>query len=112
MSFTWQDLIAWLIVGALSGSLAGMLVKRRKEGFGHLLNLAIGMGGAIIGGVIFSTFGILKQLDAISVSGQDLVAGFVGALILLFVVWIIKKQKGRMAGRKAEGSPRPATEDR
>ena len=105
MSFTWQELVAWLIVGALSGSLAGMLVKRRKEGFGHLLNLGIGMGGAVIGGVIFGTFGILKQLDAITVSAQDLVAGFSGALLLLLGVWIGKKVRARTSDRKARMVP-------
>lgn len=105
MSVTWQDLVAWLIVGALAGSLAGRLVKRNKQGFGYVLNLLIGMGGAIIGGVVFGTFGILKQLETISVSMQDLVAGFSGALLLLLCLWVGKKIKAKSSDRKAKMVP-------
>lgn len=105
MSFTWQDLVAWLIVGALCGSLVGRLVKRRREGFGYVLNLGIGMGGAVIGGMIFGGFGILKQLETISISVQDLVAGVTGALLLLLGVWIGTKIKEKTSNRKARMVP-------
>ncbi len=50
MKITVDDVITWLIVGALAGWLAGMLVKRRKQGFGHLANLGIGLvsAGAVL----------------------------------------------------------------
>ena len=35
-----------------------MLVKRRKEGFGRLWNLVIGLIGALIGGLLFKVLGI------------------------------------------------------
>jgi len=54
MHFTLDEIGTWLIVGALAGSLAGVLVKRRKEGFGGLTNLGIGLVGALLGGALFS----------------------------------------------------------
>jgi uncharacterized membrane protein YeaQ/YmgE (transglycosylase-associated protein family) len=50
MNITLAKVIVWLIVGGLAGSLAGMLVKRTKEGFGRWTNFGIGLVGAIIGG--------------------------------------------------------------
>ena len=105
VSFTWQDLATWLIVGALSGSLAGRLVKRKKEGFGHLLNLGIGMGGAVIGGVIFKAAHILDSLSTITISMQELVAGVVGALLLLLGVWVGRKVRAKSTDRKAKMVP-------
>ena len=35
-----DDLIVWLIVGMLAGSLAGLVVRRKKTGFGMLTNKA------------------------------------------------------------------------
>jgi hypothetical protein len=35
-----DDLMVWLIVGMLAGSLAGLAVRRKKAGFGKLTNKA------------------------------------------------------------------------
>ena len=102
MTVNWQDIIAWVIVGALSGSLAGILVTRKKEGFGHLLNLGVGMVGAVIGGVIFNIFNIGIRLAEISISLQDILAGFVGSLLLLFGGWIWKKRQSRHEAKQAK----------
>jgi uncharacterized membrane protein YeaQ/YmgE (transglycosylase-associated protein family) len=102
MTVNWQDIIAWVIVGALSGSLAGILVTRKKEGFGHLLNLGVGMVGAVIGGVIFNIFNIGIRLAEISISLQDILAGFVGSLLLLFGGWIWKKRRFRLEAKQVK----------
>jgi len=115
MTVNWQDIIAWVIVGTLSGSLAGILVTRKREGFGHLLNLGVGMVGAVIGGVIFNIFNIGIKLAEVSISLQDILAGFVGSLLLLFGGWVWKKRRSRLeakpvnrenkAKKTKEGSP-------
>ena len=56
MNITIDQLIVWLLVGALAGSIVGMLVKRTKKGFGHIINLGIGLVGALIGGFLFDLF--------------------------------------------------------
>ena len=53
ITLDYSQIIVWLIVGALAGSIAGMLVKRTREGFGPFTNLGIGLVGALIGGFIF-----------------------------------------------------------
>ena len=98
MQITFDEVIAWLIVGALAGSLAGMLVKGRKEGFGRILNLGIGLVGALIGGFLFKVFKInLGLLGAVTISFQEVVAGFIGSLLFLAIVWGIQS---RWAGKK------------
>ena len=42
ITLDYSQIIVWLIVGALAGSIAGMLVKRTREGFGPFTNLGIG----------------------------------------------------------------------
>jgi uncharacterized membrane protein YeaQ/YmgE (transglycosylase-associated protein family) len=100
VNITIGEVITWLIVGALAGSLAGMLIKRRKEGFGHLVNLGVGLVGALIGGFLFKVLRIdLGILGQIEISLQQVVAGFLGSLVFLAIIWIVRWQ---MARRKAK----------
>jgi uncharacterized membrane protein YeaQ/YmgE (transglycosylase-associated protein family) len=104
MNITVDEVITWLIVGALAGSLTGMLVKRRKAGFGHLVNLGIGLAGALIGGFLFKVLKInLGLLGQITVTSQQVVAGVVGSLIFLAILWGIQAQWAKR--QAAAGSP-------
>ena len=47
---TISKIIVWLIIGALSGTLAGRLVTFSKQGFGFWTNIGLGMLGAVVGG--------------------------------------------------------------
>jgi uncharacterized membrane protein YeaQ/YmgE (transglycosylase-associated protein family) len=92
VNFNPDDVITWLIVGALAGSLAGMVVKRHKSGFGRVLNLAIGLIGALIGGALFKVLHIdLGIVGSITVTSEEVVVSFVGALIFLAVLWFVRK---------------------
>lgn len=91
MEITFNEIVVWIIVGALAGSLAGMLMKRRREGFGHITNLGIGLVGALVGGLLLKALQIdLPVLAAITVSLEDLVVAFVGSVIFVAVVWWIQ----------------------
>jgi uncharacterized membrane protein YeaQ/YmgE (transglycosylase-associated protein family) len=93
MQITWSVIIVWLIVGALAGSLAGMAVKRTREGFGKVANIGIGLVGALIGGFFFKIFNINLGLRNIVVSFEDLVEAFIGSLIFLLGVWFVRKYR-------------------
>ena len=78
-------LIVWIIVGLVAGTLAGAVVKRRKAGLGRWGNIGVGMVGAVIGGFLFS----LLNIDigfGVSISLNDLLAAFIGAVIFLLVL--------------------------
>ncbi len=92
MNVTVSQIIVWLIVGALAGSLTGIIVKGTKKGFGPFTNLGIGLVGALIGGSIFRGFNIDLGLGDLAISFQDLLAAFLGSLIFLWLVWLIQKK--------------------
>ena len=108
MNITPDEIVAWLIVGALAGSLAGMLVKRRKAGFGYLSNLVIGLIGALIGGALFKLLHInLGLLGAVTITSEQIVAGFLGSLLFLAILWLVRWRWAAYKAAKAAG-PRPA----
>jgi uncharacterized membrane protein YeaQ/YmgE (transglycosylase-associated protein family) len=78
-------LIWWIVVGLIAGWLAGKVMK--GGGFGVLMDILIGMVGAVLGGWIFGMLGIYSGGGLI---GSVLVA-FVGACILLWLVRLIKR---------------------
>ena len=86
MNVTIEELMVWLVIGMLAGTLAGLIATRKKAGYGHLANLGLGLVGALIGGVLFDLFGIAPALDNISVSLRDIVAALTGALLFLVLL--------------------------
>ena len=98
MAPTIGELIVWLMVGALAGSVTGMLVKRQREGFGRLSNLGVGLSGALIGGLLFNLFRIDLGLAEVSISLEDLIAALVGSLLFLGAVRLIRRTKERRSG--------------
>ena len=86
MTVNIADVAVWIVVGMLAGTLAGLIVKRRKAGYGHLANLGLGLLGALVGGYLFDLFGIAAGLDNISISLRDIVAALFGALLLLVLL--------------------------
>jgi uncharacterized membrane protein YeaQ/YmgE (transglycosylase-associated protein family) len=90
---TATQLIVWIIVGALGGSLAGLIAKRERKGFGVFGNLGLGLAGALIGGLLFRMFGLFPQLDQVSVSLRDIIAALAGSLLLLAALWLWERSK-------------------
>jgi uncharacterized membrane protein YeaQ/YmgE (transglycosylase-associated protein family) len=78
-------LIYWILIGLIAGWLAGKVMS--GGGFGVLMDILIGMVGAVLGGWVFSILGIFPGFGLI---GSVLVA-FVGACLLLWIVRLIKK---------------------
>jgi uncharacterized membrane protein YeaQ/YmgE (transglycosylase-associated protein family) len=81
--------IAWLIVGAIAGWLAGVIVK--GYGFGLIGNILVGIVGAVIAGWLIPN--LLPSLFA--GIGNPYVAAtinaVIGAVILLVVVGLVRK---------------------
>ena len=79
-----EELIVFLAVGGVAGFLAGLLMKKR--GFGLPVNIIVGIIGAVVGRYAFDFLDISMRGFA-----GSLVSATAGAVILLFVVGIIKK---------------------
>lgn len=85
------QLIIWLIVGALAGTLAARLVTFSKTGFGRWINIAVGMVGAVVGGFLFGLLDIDLGLGAFKITFEDLVAAFVGSMLCVVAAWLFRK---------------------
>ncbi len=95
MNLTLTQLIVWLIVGGLAGTLAGRLMTFKKEGLGFWTNLGVGMVGALIGGFIFHVFNIGPVLAQITITLRDLIAAFLGSLLFIVIWWLVRKFWGK-----------------
>ncbi|MEI8373339.1 MAG: GlsB/YeaQ/YmgE family stress response membrane protein [Planctomycetota bacterium] len=98
MNLTVSQLVVWLIVGGLAGTLVGRLVTFKKEGLGFWTNLGVGMVGALIGGMVFRIFNIDLGLGEIRVSLGELIAAFLGSLLFVVMWWLV----GKFRGKKSE----------
>lgn len=88
-----DQLVVWIIVGLLGGSLAGLLTTWERRGFGLFRNLAVGLAGALVGGLLFRMLGLLPGLDKVSISLRDVVAALVGSLIVLVALWLWQRSQ-------------------
>lgn len=80
-----HDIIAWLIIGAVAGWLAGKLVK--GSGFGLLVDIIVGIVGAFIGGWLAGVLGISLGAGWIA----SIITATIGAIILIFIVRLFKR---------------------
>ena len=81
-----ESLLVFLIVGAIAGWLAGLIVK--GYGFGLLGNIVVGIVGACLAGWIFPRLGF-------SVGGGGVIDAIIyatiGAIILLVLIRLVKQ---------------------
>ncbi|AOY90685.1 hypothetical protein BKK79_01755 [Cupriavidus sp. USMAA2-4] len=80
-----HGLIAWLVIGAVAGWLAGVLVK--GGGFGLLVDILVGIVGAIVGGWLAGLLGISFGGGMIG----SIITAVIGAVVLLFLLRLIKR---------------------
>lgn len=75
-----MSFVAWIVLGLIAGFIGSKLVN--KTGEGALLDIILGIVGAVVGGWLFSIFG------AAGVTGLNLyslLVAVVGSVILLVV---------------------------
>ena len=76
----------WIIVGLIAGWLTGKLMK--GSGYGALMDIVVGIVGAVIGGFVMSFFG------ESGVNGFNLysfIVALVGACILIAIVRAVRR---------------------
>lgn len=91
-----MSIIAWLVLGAIAGYLAGFLVKG-DEGLGVIGHILLGIIGAIVGGFLA---GLLFNVDPIdgALDLSSIVVATIGAIVTVLVVGAVT---GRRSGRDA-----------
>ncbi len=80
-----EAILIWIIVGAIAGWLAGLVV--RGFGFGLFGNIIIGILGAVVGGWLFGALGVVFFPGILNA----ILTAFLGAVVLLLIVRVLKR---------------------
>ena len=80
-----SEILIWIIVGAIAGWLAGLVV--RGAGFGLLGDIVVGIVGAFIAGWLFPRIGLHLGEGFI----RAVLDAFIGAVILLLLIRLVRR---------------------
>jgi uncharacterized membrane protein YeaQ/YmgE (transglycosylase-associated protein family) len=83
------SIIGWIILGLIAGFIASKIVN--KQGSGIIVDILLGVVGAIVGGFLFT------QLGAVGVTGFNLwsmIVAIVGAIVILLLYHAILGRRG------------------
>ncbi len=80
-----SEILIWIIVGAIAGWLAGLVI--RGAGFGLIGDIIVGIVGAFIAGWLFPRIGV--QLGTGFV--RAVIDAFIGAVILLLLLRLVRR---------------------
>lgn len=80
-----ESILVWLLIGAVAGWLAGVIVK--GYGFGLVGNIVVGILGAFIGGWLFGALGVSSGAGILG----SVIGATVGAVVLLFVIRLLRR---------------------
>ena len=75
-----MSIIGWIVLGLIAGFIGSKIVNKQGQGF--LLDIALGIVGAVVGGFLFSAFG------ATGVTGLNLYSMFVAIVGSIVVLWV------------------------
>src|SRR2546430_694744 len=96
ISLSIDEVIVWILVGLVAGSLAGRVALGRDLGL--LGDLVAGVLGAFLGGILAQLFKIHVSIAGSPIISEMVIA-FIGAALLLIIVRILGM--GRGARRRA-----------
>ena len=83
-----MSIIGWIVLGLIAGFIGSKIVN--KSGSGILLDIVLGVVGAVVGGFLFNTFG------AAGVTGfniYSMIVAVVGAVVVLVVYHMISGRR-------------------
>ena len=81
------NIIIWVVVGAIAGWLASVVLKSNKSQ--NLLgDIIVGIIGAVIGGFVLNALGIGGGVSGLNL--PSIATAFVGAIILLLILRAIR----------------------
>ena len=89
------NFILWLLFGALVGWLASIVMHTNAQQ-GALLNIVVGIVGAFLGGFLASVLGLPNaNINQGNFSLTALIVSFIGAVILLAIVNLVRRGSTR-----------------
>ncbi len=88
-----MSFLAWIVLGLIAGFIASLIVN--KSGEGVLMDIILGIVGAVLGGWLFNTFG---HTGVTGLNLYSILVAVVGAVIVLFLYHAL-------VGRGVRGTP-------
>jgi len=82
-----ESLIIWIIVGAIAGFLAGLVVK--GYGLGLVGNIIVGIVGAFLAGWLLPTLGVGFSLGSPLIT--SIAYATIGAIVLLLLIGLVRR---------------------
>jgi uncharacterized membrane protein YeaQ/YmgE (transglycosylase-associated protein family) len=84
-----MSIIAWIVLGLIAGFIASKIVNRQGEGL--LLNMALGIIGALVGGFLFSAVG---QTGITGFNIYSIFVAIIGAIVVLLIYQALTGRRG------------------
>jgi uncharacterized membrane protein YeaQ/YmgE (transglycosylase-associated protein family) len=81
-----MSIVAWVVLGLIAGFIGSKLVNKTGEGL--VLDIALGVVGAVVGGWLFGMFG-MSGVTGLNV--YSLIVAVVGAVVLLLAYHGIRR---------------------
>lgn len=81
-----MSILSWILLGLVAGFLGSRIVNRRGQGI--LLDILLGIAGAVVGGWLFETFG---GRGVTGLNLYSLVISVIGAIVVLVVYHAIRR---------------------
>jgi uncharacterized membrane protein YeaQ/YmgE (transglycosylase-associated protein family) len=86
-----MSFLAWIILGLIAGFIASLIVN--KQGEGMLMDIVLGVVGAVLGGWLFSTFG---HMGVTGVNLYSIMVAVVGAVIVLVLYHAVARTSAQV----------------
>jgi uncharacterized membrane protein YeaQ/YmgE (transglycosylase-associated protein family) len=87
-----MNIIVWLLVGGVLGWLASLVMKTDGQQ-GIILNVVVGIVGALIAGFVIAPMFGTGTINTSDFSAAGLTVSFVGAVVLLALVNLVRRGK-------------------
>jgi uncharacterized membrane protein YeaQ/YmgE (transglycosylase-associated protein family) len=81
-----MSFVAWIVLGLIAGFIGSKIVN--KQGEGLLLDIVLGVVGAVVGGWLFNMFG---SSGVTGLNLYSLLVAVVGAVVVLWVYHAIRR---------------------
>lgn len=82
-----MDIIVWIIVGALAGWIASMIMKTNAQ-MGAFANIVAGIVGAFVGGWVLGLFGVSVPAGQLNI--PSILTAILGAVIVIGIVKMVR----------------------
>jgi uncharacterized membrane protein YeaQ/YmgE (transglycosylase-associated protein family) len=83
-----MSIIAWLVVGLIAGFLASKVINRTGEGL--ILDIVLGVVGAVVGGFIFNMIG---HSAPTGINLYSIFVAFIGSVVVLLIYHMVVRRR-------------------